>query len=72
MTGFEGIGDFNSNDPYERYLAHQAAKGNLPYKVLGKRENTKCPNCGRVMSFREEDEQGQCNDCAEGLIPPQR
>lgn len=29
MTGFEGIGDFDSNDPYQRYIAHQAAKGNL-------------------------------------------
>jgi hypothetical protein len=27
--GFEGIGDFDSDDPYERWLAHQAAKGNL-------------------------------------------
>ena len=27
MTGFEGIGDFEG-DPYERYIAHQAAKGN--------------------------------------------
>jgi hypothetical protein len=27
MTGFEGIGDFDSNDPYERHIAHQAAKG---------------------------------------------
>lgn len=30
MTGFEGIGDFNSDDPWERYIAHQAAKGNYP------------------------------------------
>ena len=29
MTGFEGIGDFDSDDPMQRYLAHQAAKGNL-------------------------------------------
>lgn len=28
MTGFEGIGDFDSSDPYQRYIAHQAAKGN--------------------------------------------
>lgn len=25
-----------------------------------------CPGCGRVMSFREEDEQGACNDCSGG------
>lgn len=25
--GFEGVGDFYSDDPYERYIAHQAAKG---------------------------------------------
>ena len=30
MTGFEGIGDFDSSDPYQRYIAHQAAKGNYP------------------------------------------
>lgn len=27
MTGFEGIGDFDSDDPFERHAAHQAAKG---------------------------------------------
>jgi hypothetical protein len=27
--GFEGWGDFGSADPYQRWLAHQAAKGNL-------------------------------------------
>lgn len=27
MVGFEGHGDFDSDDPYERYIAHQAAKG---------------------------------------------
>jgi hypothetical protein len=27
MTGFEGRGDFDSADPWERYAAHQAAKG---------------------------------------------
>jgi len=30
MTGFEGIGDFDSNDPWQRHIAHQAAKGNYP------------------------------------------
>jgi hypothetical protein len=30
VAGFEGIGDFNSSDPWERYIAHQAAKGNYP------------------------------------------
>lgn len=29
MTGFEGIGDFDSDDPWQRYIAHQAAKGRL-------------------------------------------
>lgn len=28
-VGFEGVGDFNSDDPLERYKAHQAAKGRL-------------------------------------------
>lgn len=28
--GFEGIGDFSSDDPWQRYIAHQAAKGNYP------------------------------------------
>jgi len=27
--GFEGHGDFGSDDAYERHIAHQAAKGNL-------------------------------------------
>lgn len=27
--GFEGHGDFYSADPFERYVAHQAAKGRL-------------------------------------------
>lgn len=27
MTGFEGVGDFDSPDPWQRYTAHQAAKG---------------------------------------------
>lgn len=27
VDSFEGRGDFNSSDPYERYVAHQAAKG---------------------------------------------
>ena len=30
MAGFEGIGDFDSSDPWQRYSAHQAAKGNWP------------------------------------------
>lgn len=25
--GFEGVGDFDSDDPLERYKAHQASKG---------------------------------------------
>lgn len=64
--GFEGIGDFDSDDPYQRYIAHQAAKGNYPRPA---RENARCPNCHRVMSFREEDEQSCCNDCNDGTIP---
>ncbi len=27
VDSFEGIGDFASDDPYERYIAHRAAKG---------------------------------------------
>ena len=27
VDSFEGHGDFNSSDPFERYAAHQAAKG---------------------------------------------
>lgn len=30
MAGFEGIGDFDSDDPWQRHIAHQAAKGNHP------------------------------------------
>jgi hypothetical protein len=29
VDSFEGHGDFNSDDPMERFIAHQAAKGNL-------------------------------------------
>lgn len=32
--GFEGIGDFGSDDPWQRYIAHQAAKGNYPRQPL--------------------------------------
>jgi len=28
------------------------------------REPPECPGCGRIMSYREADEQGACNDCA--------
>ena len=28
VDSFEGIGDFNSDDAWQRYAAHQAAKGN--------------------------------------------
>ena len=34
MTGFEGIGDFDSDDPWQRHIAHQAAKGNYPRPVF--------------------------------------
>jgi hypothetical protein len=27
VDSFEGHGDFNSSDPWERYAAHRAAKG---------------------------------------------
>ena len=26
--GFEGVGDFSSDDPWQRHIAHEAAKGN--------------------------------------------
>lgn len=87
MTGFEGIGDFDSDDPWQRYIAHQAAKGNYPSPRLEVRleeyEHDKarqeemekeisaprCPNCHRVMSNREYEEQRCCNDCYDGTIP---
>jgi len=28
-----------------------------------------CPNCDRVMSVREADAQGSCNDCYDGTFP---
>lgn len=68
MIGFEGIGDFGSNDPWQRFIAHEAAKGNLRSEP---KEAPRCPNCDRVMSNREHDEQGQCNDCLDGTIPRQ-
>lgn len=33
---------------------------------VGPRPQPECPNCGRVMSFREHDEQGSCSDCYSG------
>lgn len=35
---------------------------------LGPRQPSRCPGCGLVMSFREEDEQGACNDCSGGAF----
>lgn len=32
-------------------------------------EPPECPYCGRIMSNREHDEQGACNDCYEGRRP---
>jgi hypothetical protein len=32
--GFEGIGDFGSDDPYERWIAHQAALGQFEMRGL--------------------------------------
>jgi hypothetical protein len=32
--GFEGIGDFGSADPWQRHIAHQAAKGNYPPRYV--------------------------------------
>lgn len=29
-------------------------------------DQVECPGCGRIMSHRERDEQGICNDCQEG------
>lgn len=35
-------------------------------RAAAPRTPRECPYCGRVMSFREEDEQGACNDCSGG------
>lgn len=32
------------------------------------RSPRECPGCGRLMSFREEDEQAACNDCSGGVL----
>lgn len=29
-----------------------------------------CPECGRIMSDRERDEQGACNDCYADPVEP--
>lgn len=35
-NSFEGTGDFSSNDPFQRHLAHQAAKGaDVAKKIWG-------------------------------------
>lgn len=36
MTGFEGWGDFDSDDPWQRFIAHEAAKGNLPHQATNR------------------------------------
>jgi ribosomal protein L37AE/L43A len=33
-------------------------------------ESIACPYCGRIMSNREADEQGACNDCNGGAYDP--
>lgn len=33
-----------------------------------RREPYVCPYCHRIMSNREHDEQGACNDCAGGAV----
>lgn len=37
---------------------------------FGPREAPRCPVCDRVMTFREADEQGACNDCSGGAYAP--
>ena len=34
------------------------------------RETPRCRGCGRIMSWREADEQGACNDCYGGAWSP--
>ena len=33
-----------------------------------RREPPACPYCDRIMTWREKDEQGACNDCYGGLV----
>jgi len=35
-------------------------------RVNGPREPIRCHGCGLYMSWREEDEQGMCNECLAG------
>ena len=41
-------------------------------EYVPRREPPECPYCGRIMTWREKDEQGACNDCYEpyGYIRP--
>lgn len=65
MTGFEGVGDFDSDDPWERYAAHQAAKGRWPSGGGGPTPSFTCPKCGMTSYHPEDVRQGYCGSCHE-------
>jgi hypothetical protein len=65
VTGFEGIGDFDSDDPWQRYIAHRASKGLSPhsskdevskYRLRGE------PIVDRLL-FRTSIPEDRDNDC---------
>jgi hypothetical protein len=61
VTGFEGIGDFDSADPWQRYIAHQAAKGNYPTRRQAQAERDRKFVCEIDESAglrKESEEQG--------------
>lgn len=42
-----------------------------PISIDAPRQPSRCPGCGQVMSFREENEQGECNECRGGAWSPE-
>lgn len=54
------------NDPLARLAVADVMKAEAQRRAD---EPPYCPYCGRVMTWREKDEQGACNDCYGGGDP---
>ncbi len=63
--GFEGHGDFTSDDPWERFIAHQAAKGRAIPAPLEAYEATRSDlcDCGHWSRHHNVGKHGGCGHC---------
>lgn len=52
------FGDFDSAEPYERHLAHQAAKGRMERPSVEEILSSDCERCGEPL------DDGACPRCA--------